>query len=143
MTPTERVQTTLRFTGDWPGWLGISLAVLLAAAAWLLYRRDVRVLPPALRFGLPALRAATVAMLVLMLSGPVLHHRKTIGELSRLLLFVDGSRSMEFTDAAMEAGRKIRILQRLGLLQPEAAPMDLPRAGEALADAEEIGRAHV
>ncbi len=138
MTATERVQTTLRFTGDWPGWLGVSAAVVLAAAAWLLYHRDVRLLAKPLRFGLPALRAAAVAMLVLMLSGPILHHRKTIGQLTRLLVFIDGSRSMEFTDAAMDAGRKIRILQRLGLLRGDAAPMDLPRAGEALSEAESI-----
>jgi hypothetical protein len=77
-------------------------------------------------------------LLVLMLSGPVLHHRKTIGELSRLLLFVDGSRSMELSDSTMALGRKVAILQRMGMLAPGAVKMELPRAGEALAEAQAI-----
>ena len=74
-------------------------------------------------------------MTVLILSGPILHHRTVIGELSRLLLFVDSSRSMGLTDPSMDLGRKLRILQQLGLLREDAVKMELPKAGEALADA--------
>ncbi len=132
----ERVETTLRFVGDWPAWLGLTAALILAGAAWLLYRRDVRLVRPALRWLLPTLRALAIAMIVLMLSGPVLHHRKTIGQLSKLLLFVDSSRSMDLTDSSMSIGRKILILQRMGMLSPDALKMDLPKAGEALAEAQ-------
>jgi len=38
----------------------------------------------------------------------------------------------------MDAGRKILILQRLGMLPEGAAPMDLPKAGEALAEAQSL-----
>ncbi len=135
---SERVETTLRFVGDWPAWVGITGAVILGGAAWLLYRRDVRLHRRGMRFLLPLLRALAVAMIFLMLSGPVLHHRKTIGELSKLLLFVDSSRSMSLTDSSMSIGRKILILQRMGLLAPDALKMDLPHASEALADAQTI-----
>ena len=132
----EKVQTTLRFVGDWPWWAGCGAALVLGSAAWLLYRRDALPAKPWLRVLLPSLRALAVMMMVLMLSGPVLHHRKVIGQLSRLLLFVDGSRSMELTDATMDLGRKIPILERLGLLKANSVPMDLPNAGEALAEAQ-------
>ncbi len=135
---SESVQTSLRFVGDWPWWAGLLGAVVLGAAAWLLYRRELRAASWWLRLLLPALRALAVAMIVLMLSGPVLHHRKVIGQLSPLLLFVDGSKSMDLADASMDAGRKILILQRLGLWRSDAVKMDLPQAGEALAGAQTL-----
>jgi hypothetical protein len=133
---SERIQTSLRFAGDWPWWAGCGGALALGLAAWLLYRRDLLPGKWWLRALLPSLRTVSVAMIVLMLSGPVLHHRKVIGQLSHLFLFVDGSRSMDLTDASMDLGRKILILQRLGLLRPDAVQMDLPNAGEALAEAQ-------
>jgi hypothetical protein len=45
---------------------------------------------------------------------------------------------MDLTDPSMEPGRKIRILESLGLLQAGAVPMDLPRASEALTAAQLI-----
>lgn len=137
---TETVHTTLQFAGEWPWWAGGALALALGAAAWLLYRRELRSRPVALRFALPTLRALAVAMIVLLLAGPVLHHRKVIGQLSRVLLFVDASRSMGLSDASMEAGRKIRILQSLGLLRADAVSMELPHAGEALGEAGLLAR---
>ena len=133
---TERVETTLRWVGDWPWWAGIGGALVLGLIAWLLYRRDIAALPWWLRLILPAMRALAVVMIVLMLSGPVLHHRKTIGELARLWVLVDGSASMGLADPSMDLGRKALILQRLGLLAPDAVKLDLPRAAEALANAQ-------
>jgi len=135
---TEHTFTTLRFVGDWPAWVGITAAVVMGAAAWVLYRRDVTKLSSGINLLLPGLRTAAISMIVIMLSGPVLHHRTVIGELSRLLLFVDGSKSMTLTDASMDLGRKIRILQRLGLLREDAVNMDLPKASDALAEAQSI-----
>jgi len=135
---SENVQTSLRFVGDWPWWAGLGAALVLGTAAWLLYRRETHGVRWWLRVLLPTLRALAVVMIVLMLSGPVLHHRKVIGQLSRLLLFVDGSKSMGLTDPSMDAGRKILILQRLGLWRSDAVKMDLPKAGEALAAAQTL-----
>ena len=133
----EHVQTSLRFVGDWPWYVALGIALVLGAAAWMLYRRDALSRWWA-RWLLPLLRSLAVVMIVLMLAGPVLHHRKIIGQLSRLLLFVDGSKSMGLTDASMSTGRKILILQRLGLWRSEAVKMDLPEAGEALAEAQSL-----
>jgi hypothetical protein len=134
----EQVHTSLRFVGEWPWWTGVGAALLLGVAAWLFYRRDVRRLGPTLRWLLPTLRALVIIMLVLMLSGPVLHHRKVIGQLSRLLLFVDSSQSMDLTDSAMDIGRKIRIVSRAGMLPEGAVQTELPLAGEALAAAQAV-----
>ena len=53
-------ETSLRLTGDWNPYLGIGLAVVLAALAWFLYRRESRSRPDALAWLLPTLRAAAV-----------------------------------------------------------------------------------
>ncbi|MEO8354183.1 MAG: hypothetical protein ABI680_20840, partial [Chthoniobacteraceae bacterium] len=129
---TEHVETTLRWIGDWPWWIGVPAALVLGGVAWLLYRRDVAAMSGWLRVTLPALRALAVVMIVLMLSGPVLHHRKTIGELAKLWVCVDGSASMTLADASMELGRKVLILERLEILSPGAIALDLPHAIESL-----------
>ncbi|MDB6156245.1 MAG: hypothetical protein JWL90_4698, partial [Chthoniobacteraceae bacterium] len=129
-------QISFRFAGDWPWWAGVGAALVLGLLAWILYRRDA--LPPRrwVRWLLPNLRALAVIMIVLMLSGPVLHHRKIIGQLPKLFLFVDGSRSMGLTDPSMGIGRKILALQRMHLLPSDAVRMELPKSAEALADAQ-------
>lgn len=132
----ERIETSLRFVGDWPWWVGVTLALLAGGAAWWLYRREIRRLAWWLGLVLPGLRALAVIMVVLMLAGPVLHHRKTIGQLAKLWLFADGSKSMELTDPSLDLGRKIMLAVRLGLLPPDTVRLELPRAAALLAEAQ-------
>jgi len=134
----EQITTTLRWTGDWPWFAGLGAALVLGVIAWMLYRRDLLAHNRWLRFFLPLLRALAVVMIVLMLSGPVLHHRKVIGQLARLFLCIDASESMQLTDPAMDAGRKITLARRLGLLEGTSVSLDLPGASAALADARGI-----
>jgi len=117
-----RSVTDLRFTGDWSVWLAVSVALLLAAAAWWLYRRETRSQPGRVRWLLPSLRSAVVFLIVLMLAGPVLHHRRAIGELARVLVFVDASRSMSITDEFMEPARKIILATAHGWLREGVLP---------------------
>ena len=77
--------TDLRFIGDWRLWGGVVVGLGLAVAAWLLYWRETRTRAGAVRWVLPTLRALAVLLLVLMLTGPVLRHRNTIGEVARIL----------------------------------------------------------
>jgi hypothetical protein len=132
----ERVETTLRWAGDLPWWIGVPMAAVIAVAGLIFYRRDVHGMTWWMRSLLPLLRAATVLMIVVMLSGPVLHHRKTIGQLAKLWVFIDGSQSMTLTDASMDTGRKVLTLQRLGMLRSDVVKTDLPKAAEALAEAQ-------
>ncbi len=131
----EEMHTTLRWAGDWPWWMGLGAGLALAIAAWVLYRRDGRENASLLRFVLPSLRSLAVLMIVLMLSGPVLHHRKVTGELAHIIVALDGSESMQLTDTAMDAGRKIAICWRLGLLDGAGSALDLPNASSRLGDA--------
>ena len=132
----EQVTTTLHWTGDWPWYVGLGLAAGLAIAAFILYRRDTRA--GFLGVLLSLLRAGAIFLIVLMLAGPVLHHRKVIGELARLIVCLDASDSMQLTDAAMDAGRKIAIAKRLGYLDQTGTALDLPTASERLGDARSI-----
>ena len=67
-----------------------------------------------------------------MLTGPVLHHRKVVGERGRVLVFVDGSQSMKLSDEPMEASRKLLAARRLGWLPPEALDTQLAESADAL-----------
>jgi len=67
-------------------------------------------------------------MVVLMLSGPVLHHRKVVGDLGRLLVFVDGSRSMGLADREMPLVRKLAVLESLQMLAADGMDASLVRA---------------
>ena len=136
---SETVTTTLRWIGDWPWSVGVTAAAVLAIAAWLLYRKDTGNMRPGFRFVLPTLRALAVFLIVILLGGPVLHHRRVIGELARLIVLVDGSESMQLADPGMDSGRKIQILERLGMLDPGAVALELPQASAALAEARNLG----
>ncbi|MFA6544443.1 MAG: hypothetical protein WCS99_08455 [Limisphaerales bacterium] len=129
--------TDLRFIGDWRLWGGLLVGLTLAVAAWLLYWRETRARSGVVRWVLPTLRALAVLLLVLMLTGPVLHHRNIIGEVARILLFVDASASMGITDQEMELPRKLFIAQQLGWLATNKFDPGLRAASAALAGAQE------
>ena len=79
----------LRFMGDWNPWVGAAVAVALAGLAWSLYRRETRTNATSLRWLLPVIRTVVVFLAILMLTGPVLHHRKVVGERGRVLVFLE------------------------------------------------------
>ena len=114
--------TSVRFAGVLPWWLGLLLAVAAAALAWRYYHRESDSLTGALRWGLPWLRFLSVFLVVMILVGPVLHHRQVIGQLGRVLVYLDGSQSMGVTDKHMSAARKVLIARQLGWLP--SVPVD-------------------
>lgn len=118
--------TNLLFLGDWGLWATLLLALALAGAAWFYYRREVRARADGIRWLLPALRSTAVFLLVLMLAGPVLHHRRTVGELARILVFVDASKSMGVTDDFMELPRKLELARAYGWLAAGEVPTNRP-----------------
>ena len=120
--------TNLLFLGDTGLWVALLLALGLAVAAWFYYRREVRERTDRTRWLLPTLRAAAVFLLLLMLAGPVLHHRQTIGELARILVFVDASKSMSVNDDFMELPRKLELARSYGWLAAGEAPTNRPPA---------------
>ncbi|MCH2208753.1 MAG: hypothetical protein MK132_23200 [Lentisphaerales bacterium] len=104
----------LQFTGDMGPIQGILFALIVSTAAWLLYFRQIRHRQGMARIALPSLRAASIFLLIMMLTQPVLHHEKLIGELGKLFVVVDNSGSMGVTDPDASLYRKVMIAKSLG-----------------------------
>ncbi len=103
----------LHFNGLWNPALSVLIGFAFAGIAWWLYRRELHSLTAPGAKWLPLLRAAAIFLIIQMLSGPVLKYRETLGRLSRMVILVDGSRSMELTDPDMERARKTAIASQL------------------------------
>ncbi len=130
--------TDLRFIGDWKLWGAVAIGLALAAAAWFLYRREAKARADYLSWLLPALRSTAVFWLVMMLAGPVLHHRQVIGELARIFLFVDASQSMSVTDEQMDNARKLLIARQMGWLPEGRLDMEFKDAVDRMSHAETL-----
>ncbi|MFM8477014.1 MAG: hypothetical protein ACKOEO_14645, partial [Planctomycetaceae bacterium] len=87
----------LQFTGMLPLWLGLGLAAVVSLLSFRGYMRETRGLSGSLRWLLPMLRSAAFLLGVLILTGPVLHHRTVVGEPGRLDVYLDASASMQLT----------------------------------------------
>ncbi len=125
---------SIRFAGDVPLWLGALAALAAAAGAWLYYRRERHSLPARLRIWLPLLRVTAVFLTVLVLTGPVLHHRQVEGQLGRVVVFLDASLSMGSHDRQLPDDRKLQIAEQQGLLPPGDADDSLRQAAAAQCD---------
>ena len=104
---------------------GTVFALIVAAAAWFLYYRQIRQRSNKDKIILPTLRAGAIFLLVIMLTQPVIHHRKVIGELGRLFVVVDSSRSMVLKDIEAENGRKVLSAVAQGSLSDDSIDKSL------------------
>lgn len=126
--------TNIRFVGDLPVWLGLLLAVVVAILSWTYYRRESDDLPHRLRWVLPLLRSLAFALGILILTGPVLHHRKVIGELGKVKIYVDGSQSMGMSDQHASVGRKLLVAEQQGWIEAGKVDSRMHRLGTRLTD---------
>lgn len=118
--------TALRFSGSWPWWL--ILLTSLAGSFWIArwYWRETRHLGNSMRWLLPTLRALAFFLILFMLSGPTLYHQHIEGELSRIRILLDVSKSMSTVDdAAGNQSRLGRALEWLLGIEPK------PKSGQA------------
>lgn len=106
--------TTVRFVGELPLWVGLILSLLVCGLSWRYYRRESFDLPRRLRWLLPLLRSLAFFLGIMVLTQPVLHHRKVIGELGRVQIYVDASQSMGLRDSHMPVDRKLLIARQQG-----------------------------
>ncbi len=109
---------SLRILSDWPWPIGFSIAILLALAAWWLYRRETRSLSTRNRWLLPLLRSAAIFLLTLTFLEPVIHHRTKEGDPGTITFLIDGSQSMSILDdpKANNDERKSRFDRATNLL---------------------------
>ena len=122
----------LYFEGDLSVWFGAALALVSAIAIFRLYRRETGQHSGLAALLLPLLRSLAVALIILMLTGPVLRGSVTVGDMSRVLIFVDGSKSMSLTDETMSVERKLLNARRLGWLEDEEMDTALYDAAQVL-----------
>ena len=131
----------LRFIGDLALWQGLLLALAVGAFAWWLYWRETQSLSGSVRWLLPTLRSAAIALALLVLTAPVLHHRYREGEPGRLRFLIDSSRSMSIADRHIEQTSKLEIARSLGWLSNEDASAGELRAVEAFDNSSRYARA--
>ena len=127
--------TSMRFVGDLPLWLGLLLALVVCALSWRYYSRESFDLPRRLKWFLPLLRSLAFFLGIMVLTGPVLHHRTIIGELGRVKIYLDASRSMTMQDRHMSVGRKLMIAEQLGWISAGHVDATLLKAADEFADA--------
>ena len=127
--------TSLRFVGDLPLWPGLVLAFIVCASSWWYYSRESFDLPRRLKWLLPLLRSLAFFLGIMVLTGPVLHHRTIIGQLGRVKIYLDASRSMTMQDRHMSIGRKLLIAEQLGWITPGHADAALLNLADELAAA--------
>lgn len=123
---------SLQFNGLLPLWLGLSLAAIMSLLSFRYYLRETRTLSGRLRWLLPTLRSLAFLLTVLVLAGPVLHHRTIVGEPGRLDLYLDGSASMQLTDGHMPVSRRIAAAISHGWLDAAQTSPDDPAVKAAV-----------
>lgn len=141
--------TSLKFIGDVSPAVGAALALFAAVACWCFYRRETRKLPQPLAWLLPFLRSFAIALSLLVLTGPVLHHRYRQGNPGRISVLVDGSQSMFISDKQAEREQKIEVARALGwvrdtersLAQDQTSLAPLHQAVERFDQSSRYGRA--
>lgn len=129
----------LDFAGGLAAWQGLVIGLIAALMAWRWYRRDVRAhVQRWARLALPVIRALVVFAVVACLTGPVLTHRRQEGQLGRILVFVDGSQSMELNDEHLDTGRKLLMAASRGELSTDRIDLGLVELGRSLSEARGI-----
>ena len=89
---------TIRFAGDLSPLVAFSLMGLAVVLVVWFYLRETRAISSPYNYLIPGLRAAAVALTILILAGPVMHRRVTIGTLGRVIFAIDNSQSMSLED---------------------------------------------
>ncbi|WP_442505376.1 glutamine amidotransferase [Novipirellula sp. SH528] len=107
---------TIRFAGDLSGGLVLAIALIAASAVMWFYARETRTMAAPYSYLLPALRAAAVALVIFILSGPVWHRREEIGTLGKVTFAIDTSASMAITDSARSDASESRVRRATRLL---------------------------
>ena len=104
----------LFFQGELSTTLTAVIAVVIAAVVGWYYSRETRFLAMPHRWLLPALRASAIALVLLMLAGPVIEFRRERGKVATVNVFIDASESMNFADPLNEVLAEISPTQSNG-----------------------------
>ena len=125
---------SLRFAGDLPPWLVLTVAFLIAGLVSWLYLRESRRLASPYSYLLPGLRASAVALAILVLAGPVWHREEVVGTLGGVVFALDTSKSMSVNDSVETDSRPDRLQRALRMLVGE---------GESVGWLEDLDKTHL
>ena len=129
----------LEFIGEIGWFAGVLMAAAGGGLAAFVYWLEVRGQRSwSLRYGLPALRGVAVFLILMMLPRAVLTYRWTVGDMAKVVVFVDNSKSMSLRDQAMSVDRKLMIARQMGALNEELFDEDLGSAVETLESARDV-----
>ena len=109
---------SLRFAGDLSPILGLVLAVGCAAVVGWFYYRETQRLDVPYSYALPLLRSLAIALVILILTGPIWHSRQVIGTLGRVTFALDASQSMSMTDSTPSEPDRLDRAARLLIGDP-------------------------
>ncbi len=112
---------SIRFAGEYPPAVVFGVALFTAAVVAWYYLRETKTLDSAYAYLLPALRGAAVALVILILAGPVWHRRQIIGTLGRVIFAIDTSQSMSITDSGQAGSSPERLRRASELLTGHAS----------------------
>ncbi len=110
------MMASLRFSGDLPVWVVLTLGLLVALGVVWFYLRETKTLGFPYNNLLPALRGAAVAAVIFILAGPIWHKRQVVGTLGRVVFAVDTSESMSLTDSGQGGASESRLERASRLL---------------------------
>ncbi len=110
---------SIRFAGDLHPVFVFGAALIAAGLVVWFYLRESRSVAAPYSYVLPALRAAAVALAILVLAAPIWHRTKVVGTLGRVVLAVDSSASMSMIDSAATESSPNRLDRALKLLSGE------------------------
>jgi hypothetical protein len=94
----------------------LAAAVVVTAAVWWLYPRQVRMISLPWRWILPAARTAALLAIVVALLQPVVVRPKTASEQGGVLVLVDQSESMTVSDIGRTPAERVALADGLGVL---------------------------
>lgn len=97
------------------GWWGIVMALVLGAAAFWLYRRQLHDAGPLRQSLLPSLRALAVVAIALMIAQPSLFRSETFTQRGQVIVLSDASASMSVADPQASAAHKLLAARALNL----------------------------
>ena len=88
----------LFFQGELPTFAAFAIAAAVGIAVAIYYHRETRPLSLPHRWLLPILRGLAIALVILMLAGPMIEYRRETGTIPTVNVFLDVSDSMKFAD---------------------------------------------
>lgn len=110
---------SIRFAGDLHPLLVIGTALIAAAGVAWFYLRESKSVPTPYNYLLPGLRASAVALVILILAGPVWHRRTVVGTLGRVVFALDQSESMSISDSPETESNPSRLQRATRMLSGE------------------------